>query len=149
MNGYAQLWTDGACNNNTPNGMGLGIVLSTEAETYQYAARCETYSRKATSNIAEYTALLYGLDLAIKSHHCIGVLIRCDSEVLVKGITHEYTLKDPLLIELRDAIQSRLGSLVFWSIEWIPRKQNKPADKLSKLGLTCDLSTLEQQKITL
>lgn len=149
MVGYAQLWTDGACNNNAPCGMGLGIVLSYAGYTHQYSARCEAYDGKTTSNLAEYVALLHGVDITRTEHALGGLIIRCDSEVLVKGITGEYNLKDPLLIELRDAIQSRLNDLVFWGIGWIPREQNKLADKLSKIGLTCDPSTFEQRRITL
>lgn len=148
MIGYAQLWTDGACNNKTPNGMGLGVSFRVNNEHHYYAARCEEYGGKTTSNLAEYVALLHGLDI-ILSLKLQGVMIHCDSEVLVKGITGEYDLKDSLLIELRDAIRKQLEHFIFWSIEWIPREYNTRADKLSKIGLTCEASTLEQQRITL
>ena len=150
MNSYVKLYTDGSCNNTNPQGMGMGIYLL-DPEQQFYIARCEEVGGKATSNIAEYLALLQGL-IIIENLWSVypQIEVYSDSQMLVEGVTGGYKLKDSTLILIAQAIIAKQYELnVPMTLTWIPRAQNKIADKLSKQALLCDPSTYEMQRITL
>ena len=150
MSGCVKLYTDGSCNNAHPQGMGMGIYFLDSEEQF-YIARCEEINGKATSNIAEYLALLQGLILIENLWRDYpNIEVYSDSQVLVEGVLGGYKLKDSILIKIKGAILAQHRKLnVPMTLTWIPREQNKIADKLSKQALLCDPSTYEMQRITL
>jgi ribonuclease HI len=124
----ATLYADGASFGN-PGDSGVGIVIKTAGKTHE---RSE-YIGTATNNVAEYTALVRGLEEAGK----LGVTeleINLDSELLVKQIRGEYRVKNKNLKPLFVKAMALLGSLVSYSITHVPRKENKHADRLAKTG---------------
>src|SRR5258706_3062311 len=78
----AILWTDGAARGN-PGPAGIGALLKTPSG--EVLAADSAYLGQATNNVAEYKALLLGLERALS----LGVRrieVRADSELLVKQI---------------------------------------------------------------
>jgi ribonuclease HI len=140
MSTYATLYTDGACNNITHAGMGMGICIRVGVEPEQdYYVYLRSYNGKTTSNIAEFLALLHGLRLC-KGQGITRVKIHCDSQVLVRGVTGEYDIKVQPIKNLMKEIHALLDDFDY-TIQWIPRNLNKQADKLSKLAIECQAST--------
>lgn len=88
----------------------------------------------ATNNVAEYNGLLAALQWAVE-HGEGDVLIRADSELLVKQMRGEYKVKhpglQPLYVRARLLVME-LGKVRF---EHIRRELNKEADRLSNLGM--------------
>ena len=92
------------------------------------AERAETIG-KATNNVAEYRALLLGIDLA-KQLGADEVEFVGDSMLIVEQVRGRWKVKQehlrPLLAEVRDALRD-LGN---WSIRHVKRGENERADEL-------------------
>lgn len=88
-----------------------------------------------TNNFAEYSALIGGLEEAIKLSPQ-ELKIELDSELIVKQIQRKYKVKDYALLELFGKVNELLNQLKGkWEIRHIPRAQNSEADKLCNLAL--------------
>lgn len=127
------LYTDGASSGN-PGESGIGIVLTTGDRKIELSE----YIGMATNNVAEYKALLKGLEKAKK----IGldkVDILLDSELLVKQIKGEYDVKSESLKPLYGKIISLLKTFNSFSIKHIPREKNADADRLAKKAVKTKL----------
>jgi len=83
----------------------------------------------ATNNVAEYRALLLGLEraraLGAREVELIG-----DSELVVRQVLGEYKVKDERLRGLRDEVDSALRAFDRWSIRHVRREDNEAADLL-------------------
>ena len=123
--------SDGASRGN-PGDAGIGILI-TDVKG-QVLLEIAEYLGQATNNVAEYTALIRGLEEGLK----IGgteVLVYCDSELMVKQLNGLYRVKNEGLIPLfRQVLQLRQKYRKF-NISHIPREKNKRADQLANLGI--------------
>ncbi|MBS3977298.1 MAG: ribonuclease HI family protein [Syntrophomonadaceae bacterium] len=123
--------SDGASRGN-PGDAGIGILI-TDVKG-QVLLEIAEYLGQATNNVAEYTALIRGLEEGLK----IGgteVLVYCDSELMVKQLSGLYRVKNEGLIPLfRQVLQLRQKYRKF-NISHIPREKNKRADQLANLGI--------------
>lgn len=122
----ARLWTDGGARGN-PGPAAYGYVLETEDGTV-LAAHGEAIG-EATNNVAEYRALIAGLEKAAE----LGVEdleVVSDSELLVKQMLGEYKVKSPVLRELHDEagrLARRLRRVAYTAVR---REHNELADRL-------------------
>jgi ribonuclease HI len=88
----------------------------------------------ATNNIAEYNGLLAALQWAV-DHDARHVQIRADSELLVKQMRGEYTVKNPGLQALCARARLLAAQLDDVSFEHVRRELNTEADRLSNVGM--------------
>jgi ribonuclease H / adenosylcobalamin/alpha-ribazole phosphatase len=122
----ATLWTDGGARGN-PGPAAFGYVLEAENGTV-LAAHGEAIGT-ATNNVAEYRALIAGLDKAAE----VGVdelEVVSDSELLVKQMRGEYKVKSETLRELFEQasdLANRLASVRYTAVR---REHNELADRL-------------------
>jgi probable phosphoglycerate mutase len=122
----ARLSTDGGARGN-PGPAAYGYVLEGEDGTV-LDARGEAIG-VATNNVAEYRALLAGLEKAVE----LGlrdVEVVSDSELLVKQMRGEYKIKNEALRELADEaerLEDRLGRVTYVAVR---REHNELADRL-------------------
>jgi probable phosphoglycerate mutase len=88
----------------------------------------------ATNNVAEYNGLLAALRWAV-DHGEREILIRADSELLVRQMRGEYKVRHPGLQPLY--VQARLLVMELGRVrfEHVRREMNKDADRLSNLGM--------------
>ncbi|MCL5735568.1 MAG: Nif3-like dinuclear metal center hexameric protein [Actinobacteria bacterium] len=120
------MWIDGGCRGN-PGPGGIGIVLKTAG-----GAVIEEVGRAigaCTNNVAEYTALLDGLELAAR-HGAREVDVFSDSELLVKQMSGEYRVKNEGLKDLHTQANAKVAIFSKVEIRYVPREQNKRADAL-------------------
>jgi ribonuclease H / adenosylcobalamin/alpha-ribazole phosphatase len=122
----ARLSTDGGARGN-PGPAAYGYVLEAEDRTV-LAAHGEAIGI-ATNNVAEYRALIAGLEKAVE----VGVReleVVSDSELLVKQMRGEYRVKNEALREL-SAEASRLARQI-GRVRWtaVRREHNELADRL-------------------
>jgi ribonuclease HI len=122
----AKLSTDGGARGN-PGPAAYGYVLEAEDGTV-LAAHGETIGT-ATNNVAEYQALVAGLE---KAHELQvdEVEVVSDSELLVKQMRGEYKVKNEALREL--SIQAarlarQIGNVTYTAVR---REHNELADRL-------------------
>jgi len=117
---------DGGARGN-PGPAGVGVVLTDEAG--RELDRANAYIGETTNNVAEYRALLLGLDRA----RALGVRdleIVNDSELVAKQMTGEYRVKKEDLRMLNAQAKQALGEFERWSIRSVPRAKNEVADAL-------------------
>ncbi len=89
---------------------------------------------RATNNVAEYTALLEALAIALE-READDVELLADSELVVKQVRGEYKVRHPDLIPLHAEAVRRIATLRKFKIGHIPRERNKDADKLVNRAL--------------
>ena len=122
---------DGGSRGN-PGPAGIGVVLSAADGTPiftlgRYVGRC-------TNNVAEYTALITGLEEALK----LGVqklIIRGDSELIIKQMRGVYRVKHPDMKLLFDKAKALVARFTDVKITHNLREHNELADKLANLAM--------------
>jgi ribonuclease HI len=122
---------DGGARGN-PGPAAIGVVVSDAAgEVIDEVA--ETIG-VATNNVAEYRALLRGLERAA-ALDATAVEIINDSELVAKQLTGLYKVKHPAMRPLYlDAIAALRG-FESWKIRTVPRAENAHADALVNQAL--------------
>jgi ribonuclease HI len=122
----ARLSTDGGARGN-PGPAAFGYVLETEDGTV-LAAHGERIG-VATNNVAEYSALIAGLERALELE-LDEVEVVSDSELLVKQMTGEYKIKNETLQELSQEASRLARKLRKVSYTAVRREHNELADRL-------------------
>lgn len=130
MHKKAKIFCDGASSGN-PGDSGIGAVIIIGDHKYTISE----YIGKATNNIAEYTALIKGLQDA-KRHGAEAVDVCTDSELMVKQIKGQYRVKSENLLKLYRQAISLLTAFKSYSIMHIPREKNMEADNLAKNAIS-------------
>lgn len=121
-----ELFTDGASQGN-PGEAGVGVVICSNGEVIKNFSQTIGI---ATNNVAEYYALIYGLQEALMLQ-AAEVIINTDSELLAKQLSNDYKVKNASLKPLFAQVQHLLSGFKSVKINQIPRRQNKGADKLA------------------
>jgi ribonuclease HI len=122
----ATLWTDGGARGN-PGPAAFAYVLEAE-DGGALAAHGEAIG-VATNNVAEYSALVAGLEKAVE----LGVReleVVSDSELMVKQMRGEYKVKNEALRELwarAGRLAREVGSVRYTAVR---REHNALADRL-------------------
>jgi tryptophan 2,3-dioxygenase len=91
----------------------------------------------ATNNVAEYRALLLGLERAA-ALGATEVEVVNDSELVAKQVTGEYKVKNRDLAPLHAQALELLRGFERWSIRSVPRAENAEADALVNRALDGD-----------
>ena len=84
---------------------------------------------RATNNVAEYRALLLGIEMAAALEASELELIG-DSELIVRQVEGRYKVKDATLRDLHAEVKRALQPFESWSIRHVRRAQNAEADRL-------------------
>ena len=88
----------------------------------------------ASNNVAEYKALLLGLQRA-KALGATEVEVVNDSELIAKQVNGEYKVKHVDMKPLHRASLDAFADFDSWLIRTVPRAQNKDADALVNQAL--------------
>jgi ribonuclease HI len=88
----------------------------------------------ATNNVAEYRALLLGLEHA-RELGAAEVEVVGDSELIVKQVRGIYKVKHEAMRSLHREALAALGTFEKWSLRTVPRAQNAQADALVNAAL--------------
>ena len=112
--------------------------MATSPDGRELAVR-SAYIGDATNNVAEYRALLLGLELA-RELGAREVEVACDSELVARQIGGEYRVKHAALKPLYLEAMRALRQLVSWSVTAVRRERNERADALVNEALDEALS---------
>jgi len=121
------LFTDGACRGNPGQGGAGAVLMGMNGEVIGTAKK---FLGHCTNNIAEYRALILGLETALERGAAV-ISIYLDSELLVRQIQGIYRVKNPDLKPLMLEIRDLLDRFETWKIEHVPRNKNALADGLA------------------
>ncbi|MGB0873020.1 MAG: reverse transcriptase-like protein [Solirubrobacterales bacterium] len=122
---------DGGARGN-PGPAAIAAVLSTpEGEV---VADAKEAIGVATNNVAEYKALILGLERA-KELGASEVEVVNDSELVQKQVNGDYKVKHPDMKPLYARAIAAFGEFDSWTIRSVPRAENKEADALVNQAL--------------
>jgi ribonuclease HI len=127
----AILYADGAARGN-PGPAGAGAILLTP--DHHLIAEIARPLGHATNNVAEYTALILGLEEALR-RGVDDIEVRMDSLLVVKQLQGEWKTKHPNMRALAPRARALWLSFPTRSIAHVPREQNTLADELSNRAI--------------
>ena len=125
------MYADGAARGN-PGPAGAGAVLY-DARGKRVAELARPLGH-ATNNVAEYSALILGLEEA-KRRGATSIDVRMDSLLVVQQMRGLWRIKHPGLIPLALRAGELLASFRAREIRYIPREENAAADELSNRAI--------------
>jgi len=126
---------DGLCLPRNPGGVATyGFVAKRGAKTVheECGLAAPPYTPQATNNVAEYTGVLKALEWALaQGLEKEKVVVRGDSELVIRQLKGEYKVKSPSIVNLFTRVHELAGRFSSISFGWIPREENKEADALT------------------
>lgn len=125
-----KLFFDGASKGN-PGAAGAGAVLiAPDGST----TNCNQSLGVATNNVAEYKALILGLEAAI-AEDVRHIEVFGDSLLVVSQVSGQWKCRDANLETLRDKALALSLNFEQFKISHIPRGQNAQADQQANIGV--------------
>jgi len=121
---------DGGARGN-PGPAAIGVVLRDGNEVVEEVGEA---IGEATNNVAEYRALLRGIELA-SAHGASDLELIGDSELVVRQVEGRYKVKNAGMKELHEAVKRALREFDSWSIRHVRRESNADADRLVNQAL--------------
>ncbi|MEX0650860.1 MAG: ribonuclease HI family protein [Actinomycetota bacterium] len=122
---------DGASRGNPgPAGAGAQIV---DADGAVLAEIAEGIG-ETTNNVAEYTAVIRGLEKA-RELGASDVLLRSDSQLLINQLIGSYRVKTPHLQPLHRRVRGLAAGFESIEFEHVRRERNTEADRLANQGV--------------
>jgi ribonuclease HI len=131
MNETLTLQFDGGSRGN-PGPAGIGVVVSTADGTP--LVTLGRFIGRATNNVAEYRALITAM-VEAKKLGAKKILIRGDSELVIKQMKGEYRVKNPDMKLLYEEAQELIAQFDHAKIEHNLRHKNELADTLANLAM--------------
>ncbi len=122
---------DGGSRGN-PGPAGFGAVLK-DTDTGAVIAEAAESIGRATNNVAEYRGLIAGLELYVDHTPDALLEVRMDSKLVVEQMAGRWKVKHPDMRPLAVAAQRLAPFGTIWT--WVPREQNKHADRLANLAM--------------
>lgn len=92
------------------------------------------YLGHTTNNVAEYRAVLLGLNGALEAG-VRRIEVRADSELLIKQLKGEYRVKSPGLRPLYEEAKRLLSRFASSKLTHVRRELNGEADRLANQGI--------------
>ena len=127
---HYKMFTDAGARGN-PGPAAIGVVVYDQSDNI--VTEISKYIGKATNNVAEYTALLFGV-IKLKELGCTQVDLFLDSELIVKQMLGQYKIKKHELSVIQKQIIDGLKGIK-WTITHVRREKNTYADMLVNRAL--------------
>jgi ribonuclease HI len=123
--------SDGASRGN-PGEAACAVIITDSAgeEVLQRAQRLGV----TTNNVAEYHGVILALELA-KTLNASELLLKLDSELVVKQLKGEYKVKHASLKPLFERARELASGLTQFDVRHVPREKTKAVDKLANAEL--------------
>ena len=134
MSGRFVLYSDGASRGN-PGLAAIGAALyRVDDGKLVLVGQVSESIGTATNNVAEYSAVIAGLQAALPFEPD-ELLLRADSQLLIRQLEGRYRVKNPTLQELFIRARKLLRALPSYRLEHVPREENVVADALANAAL--------------
>jgi ribonuclease HI len=125
------LHTDGGARGN-PGPAGIGVVL--QRKKGEPALEVARSIGEATNNVAEYRALVAGLELALENN-ISEIEVYVDSELVASQVQGKWKIKNDRLRALAGTAQSLMAKFESASITPVRRHLNARADELANQAM--------------
>jgi ribonuclease HI len=128
------VYCDGGSRGNPgPSAIGA-VVLDPASDPPRRLATVSERIGITTNNVAEYRALIAGLEAAAP-YRARRVRVRADSKLVVEQVTGAWKVKQPHLRPLLDEARALLAAYAEVDIRHVPRAENADADALVNAAL--------------
>ncbi len=128
------VYCDGGSRGNPgPSAIGA-VVLDPTSDPPRRLATVSERIGITTNNVAEYRALIAGLEAAAP-FHARRVRVRADSKLVVEQVKGTWKVKQPHLRPLLDEARTLLRAYAEVDLQHVPRAQNADADALVNAAL--------------
>jgi ribonuclease HI len=128
------LYCDGGSRGN-PGPAAIGaVVFDATTDPPERVATVSERIGVTTNNVAEYRALIAGLE-AVAHLHARVIHVRADSMLMIKQLRGEYRVKHANLRPLHAAAQALLAEYEIVDLQHVPRDENADADALVNAAL--------------
>ncbi len=125
------LYCDGAARGN-PGPAGAGVVL--QRPSGEVVERCGRYLGEATNNVAEYEALLLGLERA-RARGAREVHVMADSQLMIRQLEGAYKVRAAHLKPRVERARQLISSFERVVLRHVPREENRAADQMANLAI--------------
>ena len=122
---YATIKFDGGTRPTNPGPSAIGYIVSTDDST----ERGSHHIGEATNNQAEYHALIQALQTA-QQMGCTEVMVKGDSQLVVKQVQGEWSVNDSELRTLWKRVTELAEKFEDFDIQHVPREANGDANRL-------------------
>lgn len=126
MTMQAQLYTDGGSRGNPGPAASGAVLFDMEKAVIDEVSQ---YLGTATNNVAEYTAIIIGLQLA-QAHKVTDLSVYMDSELAVKQLNGKYKVKNAQLAKLWVQVRELAQTFERVTFSHVRREQNTESDAL-------------------
>jgi|ERR1700733_835014 len=127
------LYFDGLCEPKNPGGTMCGAFLLHRPDGVMSGVVHRPPDPRNTNNLAEYRALYIGLIRVKNLGGCKQLIIRGDSQLVIRQLTGEYACNSEKLIPARASCLELLREIcTSWEAQWIPREQNTDVDAICR-----------------
>lgn len=120
----------GSRGNPGPAAYGALVVDAQSGEVLNQEGLC---LGDTTNNVAEYSGLIAGLEMARAINPEASIEVRMDSKLVIEQMAGRWKIKNPSMRELATKAQQSRPLRVVWT--WVPRADNKAADALVNRAL--------------
>jgi probable phosphoglycerate mutase len=124
---------DGASRGN-PGEASYGAVVR-DADSGELLAELAEALGRATNNVAEYRGVIAGLDAVRRIDPAARVDVRLDSKLVVEQLSGRWQVKHPDMKPLAERARALFPDSGEITFTWVPRSQNKHADRLANEAL--------------
>jgi tryptophan 2,3-dioxygenase/ribonuclease HI len=122
---------DGGSRGNPGPAAAAAVISTPEGEVVEETA---VVLGRTTNNVAEYQALLLGLERA-RALGATELEVVNDSELVAKQVNGEYRVKNPEMAALHADVMRALEGFERWRVRSVPRADNAAADALVNQAL--------------
>jgi ribonuclease HI len=128
------LYCDGGSRGNPgPSAIGA-VVYDTTLDPPQVVAQVSECIGVTTNNVAEYKALIAGLE-AVAHLHAQVIRVRADSLLVIKQLRGEWRVKHANMRPLYERAKMLLAEYEVVDLQHVPREENVDADALVNAAL--------------
>lgn len=106
------------------------LIINPEGDEMDYAIKL---GFKASNNVAEYEALIHGLELA-RERGINNLQIFSDSRLVVQQVCDVFEARDERMIKYVQELRRRISSFPICNIVQVPREENVKTDFLARMG---------------
>ena len=130
-----EVYLDGLCQPVNPGGIACyAFIVKKEGKNIKrdYGVAGDPFTKDATNNVAEYTALVKALEWLLANNlNSDSVQINSDSQLVVKQLSGEYKVKSKRIVPFYTEVLLLKKKFKDIEIKWIAREENIEADALT------------------
>ena len=122
---------DGLCQPCNPGGIAcFAFIIKDDKNTIHREYGLAAHN--STNNVAEYTGIVKALEWLIANNFTNEkIIVRGDSQLVINQVKRKYEVYAPNIIPLYRKVKSLISKFNNIQTEWIPREENKEANKLT------------------